>query len=99
MEIYMYFFKTLYQSLKSSIVIALVWEESTSRAHSVRMSVGGRVLDPDERNGTDHLGLFDSAREAVEQEALAAGWRVQVLLDEFHHHLVADLQTNTQSAS
>lgn len=46
---------------------------------------------------TDHLSLFDRAREAVQQEALAAGWCVQVLLNELHHHLIADLQTRTES--
>ena len=38
-----------------------------------------------------HLCLFDRAGETIQQEAILAGWRVQVLLDEFHHHLVTDL--------
>uniref|UniRef100_A0A0E9XFF1 Uncharacterized protein n=1 Tax=Anguilla anguilla TaxID=7936 RepID=A0A0E9XFF1_ANGAN len=37
-----------------------------------------------------HLCLFHSTGEAVQQEAVLAGRRVQVLLNEFHDHLVTD---------
>lgn len=72
-----------------------------SKAHPVRCSQWPTYLRckraaSQHRVNSDHLGLLDRAREAVEQEALAAGWRVQVLLDELHHHLVADLHTNTE---
>lgn len=47
---------------------------------------------------SNHLCLFDCAGEPIQQEAVPAGRRVQVLLDELHDHLITDLQANEDEA-
>jgi hypothetical protein len=42
------------------------------------------------RASTHHLGLLDGAREAVQQEALLALGRLQALLDDADHDVIAD---------
>lgn len=45
---------------------------------------------------SNHFCLFDSAGKAIQQEAIFAGWGVQVLLYELYNHLITDLQAQIE---